>query len=103
MIVMSRGLGRIERAILALIDGEDAKGYAAESLAVAVYQTRKKPKRLSTKAERVAVIRAMRSLAHKYSDRMVLKGGGSRPLWLEQLGREAPARLVRPRSSYLRP
>jgi hypothetical protein len=27
---MSRGLGRIERAILALIDEEDAKGYPAE-------------------------------------------------------------------------
>jgi hypothetical protein len=86
---MSRGLGRIERAILALIDDKDAKGYPAESLAVAVYQPRKWPKRLPNKAERVAIVRAMRSLAHKYPDRMVLKGGGSRPLWLERPRRES--------------
>jgi hypothetical protein len=41
--VVSRGLGRIERAILALIEDKDAgkNGYAAENLAVAVYQWRK--------------------------------------------------------------
>jgi len=85
---MSRGLGRIERAILALIEDKDADSYPAEGLAVAVYQARKGPKRPPTKAERVAVVRAMRSLAHKYRDRIVLKGGGSRPLWLERPGRE---------------
>jgi hypothetical protein len=26
----------------------------------------------------------MRSLAHKYHDRIVLKGGDGRPLWLER-------------------
>jgi hypothetical protein len=83
---MSRGLGRIERAILALIDDKRARknGYAAEALAVAAYQPGIKSKRPSTKAERVAVARAMRSVAHKYHDRIVLKGGGDRPLWLER-------------------
>jgi hypothetical protein len=73
-------LGRIERAILALIENRDADSYAAEGLAVAVYQARKGPQRPPTKTERVAVVRAMRSLAHKYRDRIVLKGGGCRPL-----------------------
>jgi ribosomal protein L20 len=92
---MSRGLGRIERAILALIADNDAgkSGYAVEALAVAVYQPRKGPKRLPTQAERVAVARAMRSLAHKYHDRIVLKGGDGRPLWLER--REAVAFISR--------
>ena len=82
---MSRGLGRIERAILALIEDKDAgKGiYPAETLAVAIYQPTKRPKRLSTKAERAAVARAMRSLAHKYPNRIMLRGGEDRPLWLE--------------------
>jgi hypothetical protein len=82
---MSRGLGRIERAILALIDDKDAKDYPAESLAVAVYQPRK-AQRLPTKAERVAIVRAMRSLAPKYPGRTVLKGGGSCPRWLRATG-----------------
>jgi hypothetical protein len=79
---MSRGLGRIERTILALI--ETGGGFAAEALAVAAYQSRTGLKRLPTKAERAAVARAIRSLAHKYPDRIVLKGGEGRPLWLER-------------------
>ena len=55
-----------------------------EALAAAVYQPRKGPKRLPFQAERVAVARAMHSLAHKYPDRIVLKGGERRPLWLER-------------------
>src|SRR5947207_15194222 len=53
---MSRGLGRIERPILALNEDKDAgkNGYAAEKLAVAV----KGPKRAG-----IAVARVMRSLA----------------------------------------
>jgi hypothetical protein len=83
--IMSRGLGRIERAILALVEDKRAgkNGYAAETLAVATYQPGIKSNRPPTKAERVAVARAMRSLAHKYHDRIVLKGGDDRPLWLE--------------------
>ena len=83
---MSRGLGRIERAILTLIEDKHAgkNGHAVEALAVGVYQPRKEPKRLPTQAERVAVARAMRSLAHKYPDRIVLKGGEGHPLWLER-------------------
>ena len=84
--IMSRGLGRIERMILALIEDERAgkNGYAAEALAVAAYQPGIGSKRPPTKAERVAVARAMRSLAHKYHDRIVLNGGDGRPLWLER-------------------
>ena len=55
-----------------------------EALAAGVYQPRKGPKRLPFQAERVAVARAMHSLAHKYPDRIVLKGGERRPLWLER-------------------
>jgi hypothetical protein len=68
---MSRGLGRIERTILALIEDRDAgkNGHAAENLAVAVYQPGKGQKRAPTQAERVAVARAMRSLAYKYHAR----------------------------------
>jgi hypothetical protein len=82
---MSRGLGRIERTILALIEDKWVRrnSFAAEALAVAAYQSRTGLKRLPTKAERVAVARAIRSLAHKYPDRIVLKGGEGRPLWLE--------------------
>ena len=83
---MSRGLGRIERTILSQIEDTRAgkNGYAAEALAVAAYQPGIGSKRPPTKAERVAVARAMRSLAHKYHDRIVLKGGDGRPLWLER-------------------
>jgi hypothetical protein len=83
---MSRGLGRVERTILALIENKRAgkNGYAAEALAVAVYQSGIGSKRPPTPGERVAVARAMRSLAHKYHDRIVLKGGEGRPLWLER-------------------
>jgi uncharacterized protein (DUF2252 family) len=82
---MSRGLGRIERTILALVDNKRAgkSVYTAEALTVAAYQPgpSKRPPR---EAERIAVTRAMRSLAHKYHDRIVLKGGEGRPLWLER-------------------
>ena len=84
--IMSRGLGRIERVIISLIEDTRAgkNGYAAEALAVAACQPGTGPKRPSTQAERMAVARAMRSLAHKYHDRIVLKGGEGHPLWLER-------------------
>jgi hypothetical protein len=83
---MSRGLGRIERTILTLVEDKRVRrnGFAAETLAVAAYQSRTELKRLPTKAERVAVARAIRSLADKYPDRIVLKGGEGRPPWLER-------------------
>jgi hypothetical protein len=56
----------------------------AQTLAVEVYQP-EEPRRLPTQAERVAVLRAMRSLARKFLKRLVLTGGkGSEPLWLER-------------------
>ena len=83
---MSRGLGRIERAIIAFVDDEDwyEDAYAAESLAIALYH----PKLplddwWPTRAQRLSVLRAMHSLVCKYPDRFVLTGGkGREPLWL---------------------
>jgi hypothetical protein len=83
---MSRGLGRIERAILELVEGGDAceDRYAATDFALAIYQ-QERPIRLSTQAERVAVLRAMRSLARKYPSKIALTGGkGAKPLRLER-------------------
>ena len=61
---MSRGLGRIERAILDLIEDEDAceQCYAADDLARAVYQRGKSGR--PTQSEHVAALRGCtRSLA----------------------------------------
>jgi len=82
---MSRGLGRIERAILELIEGEAAckERYAASDLALSIYQPKNRRRR-ATQAEHVAALRAMHSLARKFPDRFVLKGGKGRPLWLER-------------------
>jgi hypothetical protein len=83
---MSRGLGRIERAILELVEDGDAcdDRYAATDLALAIYQP-ERPTRLPTQAERVAVLRAMRSLGRKYPSKIVLSGGkGAKPLRLER-------------------
>ena len=82
---MSRGLGRIERAILELIEGEAAckERYAARDLALSIYQP-KSPRRQATQAEHVAALRAMHSLARKFPYRFVLKGGEGRRLWLER-------------------
>jgi hypothetical protein len=83
---MSRGLGRIEQAILGVIEGEAAckERYAARDLALSIYQP-KIPRRRATQTEHVAALRAMRSLARKFPDRFVLKGGEGRRLWLERL------------------
>ena len=83
---MSRGLGCIERAILAIIEGDDAyeERYAAEDLARAVYQP-ETPGRRPTQSEHVAALRAMHSFARKYPNQFVLTGGKGRgPLWLER-------------------
>ena len=83
---MSRGLGRIERAILDIIEDENAceERYAAEDLARAVYQPEKLGRR-PTQSEHVAALRAMHSLARKYPNKFVLTGGKGRgPLWLER-------------------
>lgn len=83
---MSRGLGRIEPAILDIIEDDDAfeQRYAAEDLARAVYQ-REKSRRRPTQSEHVAVLRAMHSLARKYPNKLVLPGGkGGGRLWLER-------------------
>ena len=85
---MSRGLGRIERAILELIEDGDAceDRCAATDLALAIYQP-ERPTRLPTQAERVAVLHAMHSLARKYPSKLVLTGGSrAKPGPLQHLG-----------------
>jgi hypothetical protein len=74
---MSPGLGRIERAILGMIDVCEERHTA---VARAIYQ-RPRP----IQAEHVAALRAMRSLVRKFPDRFVLSSGAARgPLRLEQ-------------------
>jgi hypothetical protein len=82
---VSRGLGRIERAILELIEGAAAcqERYTASDLALTIYQPKSRRRR-ATQAEHVAALRAMQSLARKFPDRFLLKGGKGRPLWLER-------------------
>ena len=80
---MSRGLGRIERAILDVIEEDEAADlecvYAAEDLAERVYR----PKAWPTRAQQVATLRAMHALAAKCPDKIALTGGkGRNPLWL---------------------
>ena len=79
---MSRGLGRIERAILGMIEDKDVceERYTTVDLARAIYQ-RPQP----IQAEHVAALRAMRSLVRKFPDRFVLSSGAARgPLRLER-------------------
>jgi hypothetical protein len=92
---MSRGLGRIERAIVDILEDEDADPHryaTAEDLAREIYHP---PKKWLTRAKRraqvVAVLRAMHSLKRKYPNRFYLTGGkGRHPLWITRLppGRE---------------
>jgi hypothetical protein len=85
-IAMSLGLGRIERAILAIVDVEDEyeQSYAAEDLAIDIFRPEKlHPDWWPTQAQHVAVIRAMHSLVRKFPERFALTGGKGRlPLWL---------------------
>ena len=86
-IAVSLGLGRIERAILAIIDVEDEyeQSYAAEDLTIDIFARRKPcPKDWwPTPIQHVAVVRAMHSLARKFPERFALTGGKGRlPLWL---------------------
>jgi len=76
---MSRGLGRIERAILGMIEDKDVceERYTAVDLARAIYQ-RPRPN------QHVAALRAMRSLVRKFPDRFVLSCGAARGPLLER-------------------
>jgi hypothetical protein len=73
--LMSHGLGRIERAILGLIEDVNAceARYAAGNLALAVYQP-KGPKRRPVQAD-VTVLRAVRSLTRKFPDHVDWRQG----------------------------
>jgi hypothetical protein len=79
---MSRGLGRIEQAILGLIEDKDVceERYTAVDLARAIYQ-RPRP----IQAEHVAALRAMRSLVRKFPARFALISRAARgPLQVER-------------------
>ena len=84
---VSLGLGRIERAILAIVDVEDEyeQSYAAEDLAIDIFRPEKPYPEdwWPTQNQHVAVIRAMNSLARRFPERFALTGGKGRlPLWL---------------------
>jgi hypothetical protein len=79
---MSRGLERVERAILGMIEDKEVceERYTAVDLARAIYQ-RPRP----IQAQHVAALRAMRSLVRKFPDRFVLRSGAARgPFPLER-------------------
>jgi hypothetical protein len=68
---MSRGLGQIEQEILALIEDEgEERPYSAEELATAIYRPNAGDDDRCTRAQKVAVIRAMHSLLRKLPDRV---------------------------------
>ena len=79
-------LGRIERAILAIVDVEDEyeQSYAAEDLAIDIFRPEKPhPDWWPTQAQHVAFTRAMHLLARKFPERFALTGGKGRvPPWL---------------------
>ena len=84
---VSLGLGRIERAILAIVDVEDEyeQSYAAEDLAIDIFRPEKPYPEdwWPTQAQHGAVTRAMHLLARKFPERFALTGGKGRvPLWL---------------------
>ena len=67
---MSRGLGRIERAILALIEDNDAgkNGHAEEACGRRSLSTGKRVQAATYKGRTCCGARAIHSLAHKYPD-----------------------------------
>jgi hypothetical protein len=74
---MSRRLGRIERAILNLIESEgDVHG--AEDLAIEIYNTFP-----PTRTQTGSVLRAAHALARKQPDKIaVISGKGPNSLWI---------------------
>jgi hypothetical protein len=74
---MSRGLGRIERAIVAYVERPVMRGVVTWwELQDAIY-----PKTAWSRAQQVALLRAMNSLARKFPDRYAVAGGKGR-IWL---------------------
>jgi hypothetical protein len=84
---MSRGLGQIEQEILALIEDEgEERPYSAAELAAAIYRPNAGDDGCCTRAQRVAVIRAMHSLLRKHPDKVALTGGkGRAPLRIRNI------------------
>jgi hypothetical protein len=89
---MSRGLGRIERAIVDILEDEDADPHryaTAKDLAGEIYHANHAKKwltRAKWRAQLVAVLRAMHSLQRKYPNRFFLTGGKGRDaLWITRL------------------
>jgi hypothetical protein len=84
---MSRGLGRIERQILAYLRGRGSEDrvFGAGIFINAIFQPVDAPDDWKpTRAQYTAVLRAMHSLARKYPESIELGDGkGREPLWLE--------------------
>ena len=95
---VSLGLGRIERAILAIVDVEDdyEQSYAAEDLALDIFRPEKPYPEdwWPTQSQHVAVIRAMNSLASKFPERFALTGGKGVDIVLEVAGGETFTRSL---------
>jgi hypothetical protein len=81
---MGQGLGHVQRAILAFVDADDfEERYAAEDLALTVFQPKRKSRRRARKSEMNSIYRSMRGLAARFPDRFAVTGGqGREPLWL---------------------
>ena len=77
---MSRGLGHLERTILAMVERRD--NFTALDIAHEAY-----PGAPQTHAQHVAVLRAMHSFVRKHPEYAVIGGKGSQPLVLVPLWR----------------
>lgn len=73
---MSRGLGRVELAILALIEGDEhTEVWTADDAAIKIYDG-------CTRSQCLTVLQAVHSLVRKHPDRIAVTGGKGRdPLW----------------------
>ena len=77
---MSRGLGHLERTILAMVERRD--NFTALDIAHEAY-----PGAPQTHAQHVAVLRAMHSFVRKHPQYALIGGKGSQPLVLVPLWR----------------
>src|SRR5262249_24102504 len=99
---MSRGLGRIERAIVAILKSRgiynrSTDAFDAWHLAESIYDNDDAP----TRTQRLAILRGMHSLAHKFPKRYAITGGkGTTPLYLSRVKRPQATRPPTPFRSY---
>jgi hypothetical protein len=90
---VSRGLGRIERDIIAILKSRsgyyrDEEAFDAWKLAEGIYDNDDRDWGKPPRTQRLAVLRAMRSLARKFPQRYALTGGkGRTSLYLYRVSR----------------